>query len=58
MPKAYPFIFFSHGLKRDSDVIWAESEAEAVQKAKEQFGAGELEVWDGQRIVAKLGPDE
>jgi hypothetical protein len=58
MPKAYRIFFMENGLKRGSDVVYGENDADAVRKVRELSWSNDVELWDGPRPVAVISADE
>src|SRR4051794_26388277 len=58
MPKAYRIFFFEHGLKRSSDVVYGENDADVRRKVRELNWSNDVEIWDGPRPVAIIAANE
>ena len=56
--KAYRTFTRDLGHIQSSDVLYAESDADAISQARAILVPYELEIWDGDRFVKRLKPKE
>lgn len=56
--KAYRTFTRDMGHVQSSDVLYAENDADAISQARAIRASFALEIWDGNRFVKRLTPDE
>jgi hypothetical protein len=56
MPKPYRILLKDLGHINGSDIIYADSDAEAIAKAREQAIIYDVEIWQDSRFITRLTP--